>query len=121
MAEAYPIELRLRVVRAYEAGEGTYDVVAKLFELGSATVKRWVSQHRHAGHLQPQKKRGGTPSDVPLDELRGIVAKLGDGTAHEIAAEYNRGRRGKARRHVSSIKRALHRAGFVVKKNSSDR
>lgn len=36
-------------------------------------------------------------------------------------AEYNRGRRGKSRRHVSSIKRALRRAGYVVKKSASGR
>jgi len=39
----------------------------------------------------------------------------------EITAEYNRRRRGANRRHVSSIKRALHRAGFVVKKNAYGR
>jgi transposase len=121
MAEAYPIELRQRAVASYLSGEGTYEAVATQFQLGSATVKRWVRQHRRDGHAIPQKKGGGTPSDVDLSELSQIVAELGDGTANEITAEYNRGRRGPNRRHVSSIKRALHRAGFVVKKNGSGR
>jgi len=103
------------------SGQGTYEVVAKLFDIGSATLKRWVSQHRRAGHVRPQFKGGGTPSDVDSLELQVIVAKLGDGTASEITAEYNRHRRGASRRHVSSIKRALHRAGFVVKKNAFGR
>ncbi len=81
-------------------------------------VKRWVSLHRASGRTRPKKKGGGTPSDVDLTELARIVEKLGDGTAYEITAEYNRGRRRPMRRHVSSIKRALHRAGFVVKKGS---
>lgn len=109
------------MVAVYLSGQGTYDTIAGLFKLGSATVKRWVSQHRKAGHTRPQEKGGGTPSDVTLTELSAIVARLGDGTANEITAEYNRGRRRRARRHVSSIKRALHRAGFVVKKNAFDR
>ncbi len=121
MAEAYSVELRQRVVAAYLAGEGTYDAVASLFQLGSATVKRWVRLHRANGNTRPKKKGGGTPSDVDLTELAQIVEKLGDGTAYEITAEYNRGRRRPMRRHVSSIKRALHRAGFVVKKNGSGR
>jgi transposase len=121
MAEAYPVELRARVVAAYLSGQGSYAQVAALFEVGSATVIRWVSQSRREGHVMPQHKGGGTPSDVDPAELQTIVAKLGDGTANEITAEYNRNRRGRNRRHVSSIKRALHRFGYVVKKNAYGR
>jgi len=121
MAEAYPIELRQRVVAAYEAGEGSYAKVGQRFELGEATVKRWVTLFHREGHLRPRDKGGGTPSDVSLAELEAIVERLGDATAGEITAEYNRGRRGANRRHVSSIKRSLYRAGYVVKKNGSVR
>jgi transposase len=117
MAEPHPIELRERVVEAYESGVGSYATVAGLFAVGEATVKRWTWQYRRDGELFPRKKAGGTPSDISLDELEVIVAMLGDANADEITAEYNRGRRGEARRHVSSIKRALHRAGYVVKKS----
>jgi transposase len=121
MAEAYAIELRQRVVAAYESGEGTFAAIAERFDLGIATVKRWVWQMQRAGHVAPRKKGGGTPSDVDLGELEAIVRRLGDANAGEITAEYNRGRRSGERRHVSSIKRALYRAGFVVKKNGSAR
>jgi hypothetical protein len=84
-------------------------------------VKRWVKQHRVDGHLRPCKKGGGNASNIDLRELETIVDELGDANAFEIAAKYNHGRRGKARRHVSSIKRALHRAGYVVKKNEFGR
>lgn len=69
----------------------------------------------------PQKKAGGTPSDVELAEIEAILARCPDANAGEITAEYNRGRRGKQRRHVSSIKRALYRGGYVVKKNGFER
>ena len=67
------------------------------------------------------KKGGGTESTICLDELAALVGRLGDANANEITAEYNRGRCKAERRHVSSIKRALHRAGFVVKKSASGR
>jgi transposase len=121
MAEAYSVELRQRAVTAFLSGQGTGSKVAATFKIGTATLSRWVRQQRKEGSVTPHRKGGGTPSDVDLGELQTIVAKLGDGTAGEITAEYNRGRRGKRRRHVSSIKRALHRAGFVVKKNAYGR
>ncbi len=117
MAEAHPIELRQRLVEAHERGEGGYILLARRFCIGEATAKRWVWQFRREGHVRPRKKGGGTPSSVSREELEAILARRPDGNAGEITAEYNRQRRGKQRRHVSSIKRALYRAGYVVKKN----
>jgi transposase len=121
MAEPHPLALRKRAVDAYERGEGSYATVGDRFFVGEASVKRWVRQYRREGHLMPQRKGGGTKSDISLEELEAIIERLGDATAGEITAEYNRGRRGRQRRHVSSVKRALHRGGYVVKKNASVR
>lgn len=121
MAEAYPVELRERVVEAYESGIGSYPEVGVMFKVGEATVRRWTVLKRRYGSVAPVRKGGGTPSRVSGDEIDAIVTALGDPTALEIAAEYNRHRRGAARKHVSSIKRALHRFGYVVKKNAAGR
>ena len=117
MAEPHPIELRQRLVEAYERGEGGYILLGRRFCVGEASAKRWVRQYRRDGSVEPSKKGGGTPSDVSREELEEILARHPDANAGEITAEYNRGRRGKQRRHASSIKRALYRAGYVVKKN----
>ena len=116
MAEAHSIELRRRVVDSYERGDGSYATVAARFNVGLASAKRWVWQFRRDGHVRPLPKGGGRRSDVSIDEIERILAELKDPNAGEIAARYNRGRRGDDRRHVSSIKRALYRAGYVVKK-----
>lgn len=121
MAEAHPTELRDRVVRAYEAGEGGYAAVGARFAVGAATVMRWVRLYRAKGDTNPLPKGGGTPSTISGEEIAGLLDRLGDPTANELTAEFNRGRRGRARLHVSSMKRALHRHGYVVKKNADGR
>ncbi len=113
MGEPHPIELRERVVKAYESGEGAYHVVAAMFSLGEATVKRWVWRYRERGSVVPTPKGGGTPSTISASEIESILERLGDATANELTAEFNR--------HVSSMKRALHRHGYVVKKNAAGR
>ena len=121
MAEASPVSFRLRVVGAYESGEGSYATLAERFVLGTATVKRWVAQQRRSGHLEPKPKAGGTPSPISGATVDALSAVLGDPTAQELTAAYNRARRGRTRVHVSSIKRALHRHDYVVKKNGAGR
>jgi transposase len=121
MAEPHPIELRERVVRAYESGDGSYAAVGAQFDVGEASVKRWVRLQRSTGSVTAKPKGGGTPSSISAAELDAIVTRLGDPTALEITAEFNRHRRGAARVHVSSMKRALHRHGYVVKKNAAGR
>ena len=121
MAEAYPVSLRIRVVDAYESGEGSYATLAERFVLGTATVKRWVAQQRRERHVRPRPKAGGTASVITATDLEALLVALGDPTAGELTATYNRRRRGRARVHVSSMKRALHRHDYVVKKNAVGR
>jgi transposase len=121
MAEPYAIELRQRIVLAYETGEGGYAAVAAQFSVGEATVKRWVWQWHREGHVCPARKGGGTPSSISLAEIEDLMNRLRDPTANELTVEFNRTRRRDARVHVSSMKRALRRCGYVVKKNAAGR
>lgn len=117
MGAAHPVELRRRLVEAHEQGHGGYIVLARRFCVGVATARRWVALYRREGRVDPAEHGGGRTSDVDLAELEAILARHPDANAGEITAEFNRGRRGSKRRHVSSIKRGLKRAGYVVKKN----
>jgi transposase len=121
MAEAYPLELRERVVRAYEKGEGSYPSISRRYSIGEATVRRWVELQRRCGNVAPRRKRGGTCSPIERAEIDTLIARLRDPTAGEMTAEFNHGRRGSNRVHVSSMKRALRRYGYVVKKNADGR
>lgn len=121
MNDGYPVEMRERVVQAYEAGEGSYPEIAARFAVGEASVKRWVWRVRAHGDLASRPKRGGNYSAITRTVVEALVTRLGDATANELTVEFNRTRRGAARVHVSSMKRALHRSGYVVKKNAAGR
>jgi transposase len=121
MAEAHPMELRVRVVQAYETGEGSYATIGERFAVGEASVKRWVALHRRRGDVAPTRKGGGTQSIITLAEIEAALAQVRDANAGELTAEFNRGRHWRSRVHVSSMKRALHRHGYVVKKNADGR
>ena len=121
MPEAYPVELRERVVRAYEVGDCSYPEVAAQFSVGEASVRRWVRLLERQGTVTPRSKRGGTPSTITVVDVERLIARLRDPTAGELTAAFNRRRRRRERVHVSSIKRALHRYGYVVKKSADGR
>jgi transposase len=121
MAEAHPIALRERVVEAYESGEGSYVALAGRFSIGEATVKRWVWLQRRTGAVAPQAKGGGTPSQIGAADLETLLSSVADATAGELTTAFNRGRAKAQRIHVSSMKRALHRHGYVVKKSADGR
>lgn len=121
MTEPYPVELRARVVAAYESGQRSYPVVAALFSIGEATVRRWVALQRRDGDVSPRKNPRGRKAKVTALDVEKLIAALPDANAGELTAEFNRNRRGRNRVHVSTIKRALYRHGYVVKKNDAAR
>lgn len=117
MAEPYDMALRERAVAAYHAGEGGHHTIAARFRIGWRTLQRWVSKERETGSVAADPKRGGWQSPIDMEVLRRVVAEAPDSTLSELCWEYNR-RVDRAQRSTStSIGRALHRAGFVLKKN----
>lgn len=117
MPNPYPTELRTLAVRAYEAGDDTYIVVAEHFAIGEATLQRWVRRQRTTGVLDPLAKAGGWVSPVDVPALHALVRERPDRTTDELTRAYNHLVGPAARVHRSSILRALRRTGYVFKKN----
>lgn len=117
MPNPYPVELRERAVRAYEAGEGSYTEVAEQFAIHRATLIEWVQRGRETGSVAPRGKGGGWISPVDLPLLRRLVGQRPDSTTDELTRAYNREATPKTRVHRSSVLRALRRDGYVFKKN----
>jgi transposase len=117
MPNPYPSALRERAVRAYEAGEGSYEAIADQFDVSLSSLLRWVTQVRTTGDVSPRPRGGGWRSPVDSAVLEDMIAAQPDATCEELRRAYNRrvGRGATVSR--SAIVRALHRLGFVLKKN----
>ncbi len=88
MTRPFSMDLRERVVAAVEAGQSRR-TVAKVFDLGPATVIRWVDRHRSDGHCAA-KPMGGVRQDVLLPEREWLLARIAaapDATVRGLRAE----------------------------------
>jgi transposase len=121
MAEPYDIAFRERAVRAYNAGEGGYHELARVFGIAFRTLQRWVARYRVTGELAAQPKGGGWVSPIDDVLLRTVVREMPDGTVGELCWEYNRRVRAGDRTNETSFRRAMRRIGFVHKKNGPSR
>src|SRR5215210_268342 len=121
MPNPYPTPLRARAVHAYEAGHEAYEVVAARFEVGVATLQRWVRRQRTTGALDPLAKAGGWTSPIDRALLQSLVSERPDRTTEELTRAYNQRATPAARVHRSSVLRALQRLGYVFKKNGRGR
>lgn len=104
-------------MRAYETGDRSYAEVAKLFGIAHRTLERWVAQHRATGSVVPRTAGGGRRSTIDLALLKALVALKADATCGELAHAYNRRVPPSRRVKWWTVWRALHRAGYVLKKN----
>ena len=58
------LDMRERIVAAYEAGEGGYEVLAERFSVSSTVVGKLVRQKRDLATLEPQVHRRGRKPTV---------------------------------------------------------
>ena len=119
MGWAYSVDLRERVVAAFDAGDMTDEEVAALFQVGEATVHRWKRLKRETGAVVPKPPRGGgmPPRVAPeqYDLVRAIVSEEPDLTIPEAAWEFHR-RTGRSVS-PSAMGRTLRKLGLTRKKS----
>jgi transposase len=117
MGWAYSVDLRERVVAAFDAGDLTDEDVAELFKVGEATVHRWKRLKREKGSLEHKPFGGGMPPRVApeqYDLVRQIVKEEPDLTVQEVAWEFHR-RTGKSVSRAA-MGRTLLKLGLTRKK-----
>ena len=88
---SYSMDLRRRVVDAYESGNGTREELGRLFNLGTATIGRWVRRNIEKGTPHPLPRGGGKSRRIgSIGEcvLLGILERRPDATLQEIAEQY---------------------------------
>jgi transposase len=118
----YSIDLRERIVDAYEKAEGSVRELATRFKVAPKTVQNYLNRKRKTGSVEPRPHGGGpTPKldDAGVRELRTVVDEKNDRSLDEIANELDR--RCKVRIGRSTVWRIVERLGITRKKNSTRR
>lgn len=116
----YSVDLRVRVVAACEERGMTQEEAAEHFNVGSATVYRWLALKDETGSVAPRPHGGGFPAafdEKGLEVVRQVVAEKPDRTLAELKKEICA--RLKKSVSESAVVRALKRLGLTLKKKYS--
>jgi len=74
--QAYSLDLRRRVVNAYEQGGGSIAEIAEMFSVGQTFVKKMIRQWRLTGDLMPRPHAGGRAASLTAKQLRLLQSKV---------------------------------------------
>jgi len=114
---AYSLDLRKRVLRAWDRGMKA-EAVATTFEVSRAWVHRLVQRRRETGSIAPRKQtkfRGRALSSDEEVRLIALITARPDATLAELQDALP------TRAALSTIWRAIDRLGLTVKKNGTRR
>lgn len=94
MAAPYSLDLRRKVVEAYERGVGSQRQVAELFGISLSFVEKLFMQLRGTGQMAPKPHAGGKPSRLDAkarQHLRNWLREQTDLTLAELAERLEKG------------------------------
>jgi transposase len=117
--KAYSLDLRHRVVHAYEQGQGPIPEIATRFGVGTAFIKKMLRQWRATGDLAPLAHGGGKPPRLTQRQrqlLKRRVRQQSDISLAELQSLLDE--QEKVQVHVSTISRALSGLGLPLKKRA---
>jgi transposase len=116
----YGLDLRKRIVDAYDNKEGSVRELAERFAVVPNTVQNYLNLRRETDSLDPRPSGGGPGpliDEQGLQEVRHLVEEHPDATEPELARAFE------AQRHIyvsrATMGRARRRLGWTRKKNSS--
>jgi len=87
MPAALSMDLRRRIIAAWQNGEGSWQGLSDRFGVGIATVNRLVSRFRTTGSVEPTRQKYGSAPllvDKDLDVLERLVRERPDSTIAEL-------------------------------------
>ncbi len=116
MKQALSLDLRERIVAAYDAKEGTREEVAKRFRVSLGLVKKLVAQRNRTGDLRARYRYCGRKARLEPEQgarLKALVQKEPDLTLVEIKE------RMELKCTIGAIHWVLKRLGLTYKKRRS--
>lgn len=74
--KAYSLDLRERVVAAYEQGEGSIAIIAERFSVGQTFLKKMLRQKRETGSLERLPQRAGAKKALSENERAWLATQV---------------------------------------------
>jgi transposase len=114
---AYSLDLRKRVLRAWDSGMDVYRVAAK-YEVSRAWVHRLVQRRRETGSIEPRRQtkfRGRVLSPKQETRLVALITARPDATLTELRDALP------TTAALSTLWRRIDQLGFTLKKNGTRR
>lgn len=115
---AYPLELRERIVKAVDQGSHTIAEIAEIFGVTERYVFKLLKLRRETGDLTPLPRGGGAPAkldDEKLLQLAALVAEFPDATLAELGDLLRR--RCRLSVSINTVWRGLEKIDFTLKKS----
>ena len=120
MPAPYSMDLRLRIIKAYNGDEGTFEELSARFGVGVATVNRYVRRYRERGDVEPDPHAGGQIARIQPEDakrLAKLVMQKPDATVDQLTEQWARIKKVPLSR--SAMLRGLRRFKFTFKKSRS--
>lgn len=120
MGSPLSMDLRQRIIAAWQQREGTWRELAERFGVGEATVDRLVARFRSTGSVAPDPHGGGQSHRIPDEDLpvvRRLLDASPDITIEELAGAFRRESGTRVSR--ATMGRAVARLGYTRKKRPS--
>ncbi len=89
--KAYSIDLRQKIVDAYNNQEGSYRQLAQRFRVSLSFVKRLLKRYKDTGKIEPKPHGGGQrPKLKPqqLETVRQLVEEDNDAILEELCSSF---------------------------------
>lgn len=113
----YSLDLRQRIVEAYENGEGTQAELAERFQVSLRCVERLMRVYRETGSVAPKPHGGGRQAKISgesAERLLAAVEETPDATLAELLTACQ------VSGSIMCVFRALRRLGITLKKSHYD-
>lgn len=81
------LDLRERILAAYDGGEGTREEVGQRFRVSTGMVKKLLQQRRHTGEIGPRHHRSGRKALIVArhrEKLQHLLVEKPDMTLAEL-------------------------------------
>jgi len=122
MPKAYSLDLRQKLVDAYDRGDISQARLASQFGVAESFVEKLLKQRRETGSIAPKVRAVQTPPKLN-EAHRAILAELvgatNDATLAELCDQIHE--RTGIRVGITTMHNTLKRMGLTVKKNAASR